>query len=139
MDAAAFGIGEALGASGAASALTGALVGATRAWGPTAALAATYLGTMLLTQLITNNAAAVLTFPFALGAARLLGVDPRPFAMAVAPAASNGFATPVGYQTHMMVYGPGGYRFGDYVKIGIPLDILVGVVTVLLAPLVWPF
>jgi di/tricarboxylate transporter len=78
-------------------------------------------------------------FPFALVTAQGLGVNYMPFVIAVMMAASAGFATPIGYQTNLMVYGPGGYRFGDYVKVGIPLDILVGVVTVLLAPLVWPF
>ena len=92
-----------------------------------------------MTELITNNAAAALMFPLALATARNLHVNVMPFVIVVMMAASAGFATPIGYQTNLMVYGPGGYRFSDYVKIGVPLDILIGIVTVVLAPLVWPF
>jgi di/tricarboxylate transporter len=78
-------------------------------------------------------------FPFALSAAQNLNANPVPFLIAVMMAASAGFATPIGYQTNLMVYGPGGYRFSDYLRIGVPLDILIWIVTVALAPLVWPF
>ena len=94
-----------------------------------------YAITLVVTELITNNAAAALMFPLALATARNLGVNPMPFIIVVMMAASAGFATPIGYQTNLMVYGPGGYRFSDYVKIGVPLDILIGMITVLLARL----
>ena len=87
----------------------------------------------------TNNAAAALMFPFALATSQNLGVSYLPFVIAVMMAASAGFATPIGYQTNLMVYGPGGYRFMDYVKIGLPLDVIVGVITIVLAPWAFPF
>ncbi len=92
-----------------------------------------------MTELITNNAAAALMFPFAMATADKLGVSYLPFVIAVMMAASAGFATPIGYQTNLMVYGPGGYRFSDYLKVGVPLDILVGIITIGIAPLVFPF
>ena len=95
--------------------------------------------TLIVTELITNNAAAALMFPFAMATAKGLDVNYMPFVIVVMMAASAGFATPIGYQTNLMVYGPGGYRFSDYVKIGVPLDLLVWIITVALAPLVWPF
>ena len=98
-----------------------------------------YLVTTVLTELITNNAAAVLVFPIALNAARGLGVDFTPFAMTLMFAASASFATPIGYQVNLMVYGPGGYRYADFLRVGVPLNLLCGVVTVALAPLIWPF
>ncbi|MGC8639325.1 MAG: SLC13 family permease, partial [Isosphaeraceae bacterium] len=107
---ASFGMGKALEASGVARLFAEQLVVLTRPWGPTATLTAIYFGTMVLNELISNNAAAVLAFPFCVESARLLGVDERPFIMAVTIAASYAFASPIGYQTHMMVFGPGGYR-----------------------------
>jgi di/tricarboxylate transporter len=95
--------------------------------------------TLVATELITNNAAAALMFPFALATSQQLGVSYMPFVVAVMMAASAGFATPIGYQTNLMVYGPGGYRFSDYVKIGVPLDLLIMAVTVALAPIAFPF
>jgi di/tricarboxylate transporter len=89
--------------------------------------------------MVSNNAAAVMAFPIAMATAEGLDVSLWPFVVVVMMAASCGFATPIGYQTNLMVYGPGGYRFTDYVRFGIPLNILVGVVTVLLAPVFWPF
>jgi len=136
--AASFGIGRGVEQTGAAQAISEFLVGLARG-NPWATLAVVYLITLLLTEIITNNAAAALMFPFAVGTAHSLGVNYMPFVACVMMAASAGFATPMGYQTNLMVYGPGGYRFGDYLRIGIPLDVLVGVVVVVLAPLVWPF
>ncbi len=138
---ASFGIGRALEMSGAAKLLADNLTGAAQAFGggPWAVLAAVYLATMILTELITNNAAAVLVFPIALAAADKLGVNPMPFIMSIMVASSAGYATPTGYQCNLMVMGPGGYRFSDYLRIGIPLDLLYMLVTVALAPLVWPF
>jgi di/tricarboxylate transporter len=107
--------------------------------GPHAVLAAIYFVTMLFTELMSNNAAAVLLFPIAWQTAADLGVSPMPFVMAVTVAASCGFATPMGYQTNLMIYGPGGYKFSDYLRFGGPLNLLVMAITVLLAPLIWPF
>ncbi len=130
--AASFGIGTALEKSGAAGVITDAMVKMTQmfgpAWAPIATVAVLYAATTLLSELITNNAAAALAFPFCVAAANSLGIDPRPLAITVAVAASCAFATPIGYQTHMMVYGPGGYRFADFVRVGLPLDVLLWVV-----------
>jgi di/tricarboxylate transporter len=104
----------------------------------TGALFALVAATILLTELITNNAAAALMFPIALSTAASLGVDPRPLALAVAVAASASFLTPIGYQTNTMVYGPGGYRFQDYSRLGLPLTVLVLALTVFLVPRFWP-
>jgi di/tricarboxylate transporter len=134
-----FGVGKALENSGVAKLFAGLLVEATRVWGPTATLAAIYFGTMVLNELISNNAAAALSFPFCLESARLLGVNERPFIMAVTLAASYAFASPVGYQTHMMVFGPGGYRFTDFMRVGIPLNLLMWITAVILIPWIWPF
>ena len=137
--AASFGVGKALETSGVAAMFAHWIVEFTRPLGPTATLAAIYFGTMVLNELISNNAAAALSFPFCLESARLLGVDERPFIMAVTLAASYAFASPIGYQTHMMVFGPGGYRFTDFVRVGLPLNLLMWLVAVLLIPLIWPF
>ena len=101
--------------------------------------AALYVVTMLFTELMSNNAAAVLTFPIAWQTAADLGVNPMPFIMAMTVAASCGFATPMGYQTNLMIYGPGGYKFSDYMRFGGPLNLLVMAITIALAPLIWPF
>jgi di/tricarboxylate transporter len=101
------------------------------------ALLGIVLATKVITELITNNAAAALLFPVALASAQQLGVDPRPFVIAVAIAASNSFLTPIGYQTNTMVYGPGGYRFTDYFRVGFPLTITTVVATVLVIPWAW--
>jgi di/tricarboxylate transporter len=136
--AASFGMEQALRKSGAASAITGLLLGMVRA-NPWLALAMVYGATMLLTELISNNAAAALMFPIALAMATSLQVNPMPFMVALALAASYGFATPIGYQTNLMVYGPGGYRFVDYLRFGVPLNALLWAMTVCITPLVWPF
>jgi di/tricarboxylate transporter len=137
--AASFGVGKALEQSGVAKLFAALLVEATRSWGPTATMAALYFGTMVLNELISNNAAAALAFPFCLESARLLGVNERPFIMAVTLAASYAFASPIGYQTHMMVFGPGGYRFTDFMRVGIPLNLLMWITAIILIPLIWPF
>jgi di/tricarboxylate transporter len=135
---ASLGIGKALQTSGAAQVIAQNLInlGAGNPW---TVLAVVYAVTMVFTELITNNAAAVLVFPIALSSAQALNVNFTPFAIAIMIAASCGFATPIGYQTHMMVYGPGGYRFTDFLKIGAPLDLICMVITVCLTPLVFPF
>lgn len=137
--AASFGLGTALEKSGIAEKFASSLVGLTSDYGPIAALAAIYFGTMVLNELITNNGAANLAFPFSLAVANTLSVDSRPFIIAVTLAASYAFASPIGYQTHMMVFGPGGYRFSDFVKVGLPLNLLLWGTATLLIPLFWPF
>jgi di/tricarboxylate transporter len=136
--AASFGIGTALQESGAAQAMAGSIV--SLAGGePMVSLGLMFLATALFTALATNNAAAVLMFPVALAAAQDMSVDVLPFAITIMMGASAAFATPIGYQTNLMVYGVGGYRFGDYVRIGLPLTLLVGLVTVAVVPRVWGF
>ena len=137
--ASSFGVGKALEQSGVAKLFASLLVDATQSWGPTATMAALYFGTMVLNELISNNAAAALAFPFCIESARLLGVNERPFIMAVTLAASYAFASPIGYQTHMMVFGPGGYRFTDFMRVGIPLNLLMWITAIILIPLIWPF
>ena len=135
--AASFALGNAMTQTGAAQFIAHQLTGASMA--PWFALAVVYFLTAVFTEVITNNAAAVLMFPIALALSRQLGVDFMPFAVAVMFAASASFVTPLGYQTNLMVFGPGRYRFGDYARIGLPLSILVAVISVWLIPLVWPF
>jgi len=105
---------------------------------PIAALAAVYFLGLVLTEFLSNNAVAVIFTPIAMQLAVSLGLDPRPFAVAVMFSASVAFATPIGYQTHMMVYGPGGYKFSDFLRLGLPLDVVTGIAAVLTIPLVWP-
>lgn len=138
MIGASLGLGTALQTSGAAQAIAAGglqLVGQQ----PWLALLVIYVLTSIMTEVVTNNAAAVLMFPIAQSASEAMGVSLWPFIVVLMLAASASFATPIGYQTNLMVYGPGGYRFSDYLRIGVPLNILLGVVTVALAPLVWPF
>lgn len=97
-----------------------------------------YLLTSLLTELVSNNAVAVVLTPLAISMGVSLGIDPRPLVIAVMIAASASFATPIGYQTNMMVYGPGGYRFADFLRVGIPLNLSVGLLASFLIPLFWP-
>ena len=136
--AASFALGNALEKSGLAHTVGHGLI-SLAGNSPWISLALVYLVTILFTELITNNAAAVLVFPIAMSTARDLGVNFMPFAVVIMMAASASFATPIGYQTNLMVYGPGGYHFTDYMKIGIPLGILVGVTVIGLTPLCWPF
>ncbi len=135
---AALGIGRALEASGAAHAVASASIGALGG-SPWLALLAVYIVTSAFTALLTNNAAAVIVFPIAQATAQSLGVSLWPFVFVIMMAASASFATPIGYQTNLMVYGPGGYRFSDYVRFGLPLNVLLGAIAVLLAPVIWPF
>jgi len=99
---------------------------------------AVILMTSVLTELVSNNAVAVVVTPVAIGLAQALGVDPRPLVVGVMVAASASFATPIGYQTNTLVYGPGGYRFTDFVRIGAPLNLLIGAVSAFIIPLLWP-
>ena len=136
--ASAFGLGQALTVTGLDKALAGLVLhaGTTTPW---AALVAIYVVTALLTEVITNNAAAILTFPIGLAVADQLHVSPMPFVIVVMFAASASFLTPIGYQTNLMVYGPGGYRFGDYARLGGLLTLTACATVVTLVPFFWPF
>lgn len=136
---AALGIGKAMETTGLAGLSAGWTVGWLQPFGPTAVLAGIYFLTLVFTEILTNNAAAALAFPVAHAAARSMGLDFMPFAVVIAIAASAGFATPMGYQTHLMVYGAGGYRFSDYVRIGVPLDLIVMAVSLVMVPRLFPF
>lgn len=133
-----FGMGAALAETGAARWLAHNLV-ALADGDPMLSLALLFAATALLTAAATNNVAAVLMFPVALATAEDIQVSVLPFAVTIMVAASASFATPIGYQTNLMVYNAGGYRFGDFVRIGLPLTLLVGLATVALVPLIWPF
>jgi di/tricarboxylate transporter len=136
---ASLGIGRALQTSGAADFIAHHLIG-TAGTNPWLLIGMVYGVTLLFTELMSNNTAAAIVFPLAMATAESISpAAPVPFAITVMVAASCGFATPLGYQTHMMVYGPGGYRFSDFVRIGVPLDLLCGVVTVAMVPMIWPF
>lgn len=132
-------LGLAMERTGAALAFARSILESVGSMGPYSLLAATYLVTTLLTELITNNACAVIMTPIAIAAAQDSGLDPRPFVFAVAYGASSSFLTPIGYQTNTFVYGPGGYRFSDFIRVGFPLSLLAWGIVTIFAPLVWPF
>ncbi|HOE97152.1 MAG TPA: SLC13 family permease [Candidatus Sumerlaeota bacterium] len=136
--AASFGAGAALKNSGAAHFLAQSLVQLTAGAGPVVGLAATFFVTTVLTAVITNNAAAVLMFPIVLDAALQFGVNPRGWLFALALGASTCFISPIGYQTNMMVYGPGGYRFTDFLRVGGPMQLALLAVVMALTPWLWP-
>ena len=135
---AALSIGKALETTGAAGAIATSLIQFSGD-NPWLALAIIYGVTNLLTEAITNNAAAALVFPIALALSQNLGVNFTPFAIAIMIGASASFSTPIGYQTNLMVYGPGGYRFSDFMRVGIPLNGLFWVITTILTPVFYPF
>lgn len=137
MIGAAFGLARAVSVSGVAETIADALSGSLEMFGAVGILAGIILATVVLTELITNSAAALLMLPIALSAADNLSVDPRLFAIAVAIAASASFLTPIGYQTNTMVYGPGGYKFTDYARLGLPLTIVVITVLLVVIPQLW--
>ncbi|MEM9900846.1 MAG: SLC13 family permease [Pseudomonadota bacterium] len=132
------GVGAGLQASGAVSLIVEALAPLIAGLPPVLMIWAVYLLTSVLTELVSNNAVAVVVTPIAIGLAGALGLDARPFVVAVMVAASASFATPIGYQTNMLVYGPGGYRFTDFLRVGIPLNLSVGGLASLLIPYIWP-
>lgn len=132
-------LGVAMEQSGTAAYLARLLVAASRSLGPTGLLAAFFLLTSLLTEAMSNNATAVLLAPVAIATAGTLGIDPRPLLMAVAFAASASFMTPMGYQTNTMIFGAGNFRFGDFVRVGGPLNLIFWLLATLLIPLFWPF
>ena len=133
-----FGIARAMAKTGAAEAVARVVVSGAGDLGPIGGLAAVFLVTVVLTEILTNNAAAALMFPIAVATASQLGAEPRGFVMGVMVAASCGFASPIGYQTHLIVYGPGGYRFADFMRVGLPLDLLCAVVAISVIAQVWP-
>lgn len=136
--AASLALGKAMQDSGLADQIALGLV-ATAAGSPLATMLALFALTALFSALITNVAAAVLLFPIAVAASQDLGVSVIPYAITLMVAASASFSTPIGYQTNMMVWGPGEYRFVDFLKLGVPLTVVVGIVTLIVVPLVWPF
>jgi di/tricarboxylate transporter len=131
-------VGRAMEVTGAADVLVGNVVTIAAGLGPVAMISAVYLITMLLTEFISNNAAAILLTPIAIQLAHQLGVDARPFVVAVMFAASASFSTPIGYQTNTFVYGIGGYRFTDFLRAGLPLNLLMWLVATILIPVFWP-
>lgn len=132
-------LGEAMANSGAAQFIVDNTLGKVGAFGPLVVLAVLYLLTAILTEFMSNAGTAVLMTPIAVTTAKALGLDPAPFIIAVMFAAATSFMTPVGYQTNTMVYGAGGYKFSDFIKIGAPLNILYWILAVILIPLFWPF
>jgi di/tricarboxylate transporter len=134
----AFGIGKAMQKTGAAEMIATSLVGMVQG-NPWLVLAVIYACTSLFTELITNNAGALLMFPIAMSTSVQMDVNLLPFVIAIMMGASASFATPIGYQTNMMVFGPGGYRFSDFLKIGIPMNLLMWLTASLLIPIIWPF
>lgn len=136
---AALGLANIMVDSGVAQGLGEVLLNVFNGWGMLGAFIAVYFFTLLLTELITNNAAAALAFPIAYSLALSYQVDPRPFIMAVIFGASASFISPYGYQTNLMVYSAGNYRFRDYLHIGIPLSIVYSAVVILMIPLIFPF
>jgi len=131
-------IGAALEASGAVTLIVEAVAPALGMLPPFLIVWAIYLLTSVLTELVSNNAVAVVVTPIAIGLAGALGIDPRPLVVAVMVAASASFATPIGYQTNMLVYGPGGYKFTDFMRVGIPLNLSVGLIASAVIPFIWP-
>ncbi len=132
-------LGIAMQKTGTAEVLAERAVGLVGGLGPVAVLAVIYLMTALITETMSNAAAAVLLAPIAISTAEQIGVDPRPFLMAITFAASTGFSTPVGYQTNTMIYNPGGYKYTDFLRTGVPLNILFWILSVIFIPLLWSF
>lgn len=135
----AFGVAHAMETSGAAALLGESLVRLTTPLGPRATLAAVYGLGVFLASFLSNAAAAALLFPIASTAAASAGADLRPFAIALAMAASAGFSTPIGCQPNLLVYGPGNYRSTDFARVGLPLNLLLGTFAIVVIPLLWPF
>jgi di/tricarboxylate transporter len=136
--ASAFGLGAAVSGSGLAEVLATGLVGVMAPLGSMGALAAIMIATIVLTELVSHNAAAALMFPIGIATAVAVGADPRPFVMAILLGASLSFLTPLGYQTNLMVYGLGGYRFTDFSRIGVPLNLVTIPLGIVLIPIFFP-
>ncbi len=133
------GLGLAMEKTGGAEWIAMGVVGVMDQYGPIAILAAVYLLTSILTELVTNNAVAILMTPIVISIAASMEVDARPFLVAIMFGASASFITPIGYQTNTYVYGAGGYKFGDFLKVGIPLNLILWGVAVVVIPWIWPF
>lgn len=132
-------LGLALQKTGGAELIANQLIEWVGPYGPRAVLAVLYLLTMVLTELMSNNATAALLTPIAIEIATGMGVDVRPFAFTIAFAASASFLSPIGYQTNTLVYGPGGYQFTDYFRVGLPISLSIWLLATLLIPVLWPF
>jgi di/tricarboxylate transporter len=133
-----FGIAAAMQKTGAADFVAGTLSASAGGLGPIVTLAVVYAISLLLAELLHHNAAVAIMFPIAVAMAAQVDADPRPFIVAVAMGGCCAFASPVTYQAHLIVYGPGGYRFTDFVRAGLPLDLICGVVAIALIPIFWP-
>ena len=133
------GIGMAMEKSGAMELLVTTAVQYIEPLGPVVILGIVYLLTSFLTEIITNNAVAIVMTPIVIGMAHTLGLDPKPFIVAVMMAASASFATPIGYQTNTFVYAAGGYKFTDFLRVGVPMNIIMWIVAMLVIPLFWSF
>ena len=137
--ACAFAISRAMVNSGVADVIAHGIIDMSDDYGPHVLLAVLFNITNLFTELITNNAAAALAFPLALSLSNQLGVSPMPFFVVICIAASASFSTPIGYQTNLIVQGIGNYKFTDFVRVGLPLNILTFIISVILIPMIWPF
>ncbi len=137
--ASAFAISRAMINAGVAEAIASSIIGASATFGVMGALLLLYLFTMILTELITNSAAVALAFPVAVSISQMLGVNPTPLFVAICVAASSSFASPIGYQTNLIVQGIGGYRTLDFLKVGLPLNLIIMIISLLLIPLLWSF
>ncbi|QQD25515.1 TRAP transporter large permease subunit [Venatoribacter cucullus] len=135
--AASFALGAALQKTGVAAWIAGNIVHLSD-YRPWLMLVLTYVAVSLLTEVITNNAAAVIMVPIVIEITEKAGVTPEPFIFAIMMAASASFATPLGYQTNLMVYGPGGYKFSDFLRVGVPMNILIGAATIAVLLVLWP-
>jgi di/tricarboxylate transporter len=131
-------VGVAMEKTGTATAIVSGIAQFAAGLGPVALLSLIYLITSVMTEFMSNNATAILLTPVAIGLAEQLGVDPRPFVVAVMFAASASFATPIGYQTNTFVYSAGGYRFTDFIKVGVPLNLLLWLMATFIIPMFWP-
>ena len=133
------GLGKAMEVTGGAELMANGVISVFGSSSPVIILAVVYLLSSILTELISNNAVAVLLTPIVVGIATSLGIEPRPLIVAMMFGCSASFATPIGYQTNTYVYGAGGYRFSDFLRVGVPLNLILWIVATLLIPVFWPF
>jgi di/tricarboxylate transporter len=131
-------VGAALQHSGAIALLVDGVSPTLMKLPPALVVLVVFVLTSTLTEIVSNNAVAVIMTPISIGLGAALGLDPRPLVVAVMVAASCAFATPIGYQTNTLVYGPGGYRFTDFTRVGLPLNISMALIASAIIPLIWP-